>query len=350
MAKIKYGNFHIIIICGLMARMKDLIKKLKIAVILLVVVIGALAVYILYPLVKSSIQGQPFGKRLTGVNSQLTTYQLASINNLSDKNFEIAGEMLLNLSIPGEQNNNNTYVAPLFQASLIQPVQKNPLIIDGKPSVVYIGATSCIYCGENRWAMALALSRFGSFDKLYIGYSSLGDGDVPTLYWSPQNITTTGKVTYGNYYNSNYINFFSAEYDSPISSGFQFPVAQNPIQYFVANSTDPNYAMAMEFMNSTHLFQGTPFTFWGTSLDIGADAVVFGNSTSQSAVSNYPPITYMTHQQIFDELRNFRSTFAYEEYAAADIYIAQVCPSINNSAPICSLPAIKTMESKMKLT
>jgi hypothetical protein len=59
---------------------------------------------------------------------------------------------------------------------------------NGKPSVIYIGAISCVWCGENRWAMAMALSRFGSFNSLYIGYSSIHDGDVPTLYWKPQEL------------------------------------------------------------------------------------------------------------------------------------------------------------------
>jgi hypothetical protein len=215
--------------------------------------------------------------------------------------------------------------------------------------VIYIGAISCIYCGENRWAMALALSRFGYFGNLYTGYSSLGDGDVPTLYWAPQNYTTNSMITYGNSYHSNYINFFSAEYDSPITAGFEFPAIRDPIRYFVANATNSSYKTAMQFMDSTHLFQGTPYTFWGNSFNLGASGVVFGNGTSQTAISNSPPLTYMSHQQIYDQLSRFNSTFAYEEYAVADVYIAQVCPSINNAAQVCSLPAIKSMESRMGL-
>ena len=61
------------------------------------------------------------------------------------------------------------------------------------------------------------------------------------------------------------------------------------------------------------------------------------------------PLTYMTHQQIFNQLKGFNTTFAYEEYAVADVYVAQLCPSVSNSAPVCSLPAIQAYERKMGL-
>ncbi len=330
-----------------MARAAKTIFRLKVAVAVLSVAVAALALYIAYPSVELAVSGQPYGSRLTGINSPLSSYQLSVINNAPNSYFENAGEMLLNLSIKGEQSINRTYGGPLFEESLSHPVQHAPLVVDSKPSVIYIGAISCIYCGENRWAMALALSRFGKFGSLYTGYSSIGDGDVPTLYWVPQNYTSTGSVRYGNDYNSSYINFFSAEYDSPISGGFQFPASSNPIKIFVANATNQSYYSAMSLMNGTGLFQGTPYTFWGTSFNLGASGVVFGNGTSSTAISNKPPLTYMSHSQIFNMLHNFNSTFAYEEYAVAGVYVAQVCSSINNTASACSLPAIRRFEAEM---
>jgi hypothetical protein len=273
------------------------------------------------------------------------------INNAPNSNFETAWERVANLSIPNETGSNGTYTAPLFELSASHPVQVSPVIIAGKPSVIYIGAISCIYCAENRWAMALALSRFGSFNKLYIGYSALGDSDVPTLYWNADNYTTKSGATFGNGYSSSYINFISAEYDSPITGGFKFVNSQNPISYFVANAPNASYAQAMSFMNSTKLFRGTPFTLWGTSVNQGATGVVFGNATSSgsSGATNILPLTYMSHSQIFSQLQQFNSTFAYEQYAVADVYVAQACSSINNAASVCSLPAITTLEKEMGL-
>ena len=45
----------------------------------------------------------------------------------------------------------------------------------GKPEMLYIGAEWCPYCAAERWAMAVALERFGSFSPLRGVYSSSAD-------------------------------------------------------------------------------------------------------------------------------------------------------------------------------
>lgn len=264
---------------------------------------------------------------LAGIDTPLNSTELSIINNAPASYFESAGEKLLNGSITNE-----IALAPVSNSSKFSAFSVN-----GKPSVIYIGAISCIYCGENRWAMALALSRFGSFSKLYEGYSSFGDGDIPTLYWNKDNYTTPAGVTFGNFYSSNYINFISSEYDSPITAGFEV----QPLSYFIGKAPNSTYLKALSFMNSTNLFQGTPFTFWGNTAVTGADGVVFGNTTPTGSTL---PIASMTHAQVLSQFKNFSDQFAWSEYAAADIYISMVCPSINNSASICQLPAIQSIE------
>ncbi len=56
------------------------------------------------------------------------------------------------------------------------------------------------------------------------------------------------------------------------------------------------------------------------------------------------PLTNMTHEQVLAQLANPNDQFAWTEYAAADLYVAMVCSSINNTAPVCSLPAIQQLE------
>ncbi|HIH50530.1 MAG: DUF929 family protein [Candidatus Micrarchaeaceae archaeon] len=335
-----------------MASLKKEIKLLKTVIALLVIIIAALAVYVMYPYINLAVVGQPFGKRLTGIDTPLSSGQLSVINNAPNSNFETAWEKVTSLSIPGEQYAGNyIYTAPYFDISPLSAVRVTPPLIGGRPSVIYIGAISCVYCGESRWAMALALSRFGSFNRLYIGYSALGDSDVPTLYWNADNYTTNSGVTFGNGYSSSYINFISAEYDSPITGGFEFVNSQDPISYFVARAPNQSYEQAMSFMNGTSMFEGTPFTLWGRSLSRGAAGVIFGNATSSetTGTTNILPLTYMSQSQILNQLQQFNSSFSYEEYAAADVYVAQVCASINNAASVCSLPAITTLEKAMGL-
>jgi len=269
-----------------------------------------------------------FGSRLNGIDTPLNSTALSIINNAPDSYFEIAGEKLLNQTLTDQ----------VVLSKVPNSSKLNAFYVNGKPSVIYIGSISCIFCGENRWSMALALSRFGSFSALYKGYSSFGDGDVPTLYWTKDNYTTPEGVGYGNDYSSSYINFISADYESPIKAGFEL----QPLTYFINNSPNSTYRAAMSFMNGTNMFQGTPFTFWGNIIVDGADAVVFGNTTPSSATL---PLTYMTHGQVLSQLKNFNDQFAWGEYAGADVYISYLCPTINNSAPICSLPAIRKIES-----
>ncbi len=313
---------------GELIKKYGMLKKINYSLIAVVIILAALY---LQPYVLN--YGKPhFGNSIANIDMQLSPSNLAIINNASNNNFEIAGEMLINQTLkdpvlPFPANKTNQY--PEF-------------IVNGKPSVIYIGAISCVYCAENRWAMALALSRFGSFNKLFYGYSAFGDGDVPTLYWNDYNYTTNKGIGYSNYYSSNYINFISADSESNITQGF----TMQPLSDFIASAPNETYLKAFEFMNSTNEFQGTPFTFWGTTLETGADGIVFGNSTP---TSNKLDITYMTHQQVLDQLKNFNDQFAYGEYAAADVYIAYTCPSINNSAPVCTLPAIKKLEILMNV-
>ncbi len=263
---------------------------------------------------------------LAGINTPLNSSELSVINNAPNSYFETAGEMLLNGSIADSVGAKTNSTAPYT--------------INGKPSVIYLGSITCIFCGENRWAMALALSRFGEFSSLYKGYSSLGDGDLPTLYWRVDN-TTAPKAELGNYYTSNYINFISIEDTDPITGGFNLQ-SLSAIHSEINSTGNSTYLGAINKIIANNNFQGTPYTIWGNFIVPGADAEIFGNTPPNS--TGILPLQSMTHAQV---LRNFavpNSQFAWGEYAAADLYVAMTCNSINNAASVCSLPAIQELE------
>ncbi len=271
---------------------------------------------------------ESFGSRLTGINTQLNASDLSVINNASEAYFEEAGMMYLNRSIADSIVGSTKHV-PAF-------------IVNGKPSVIYFGSITCIFCGENRWAMALALSRFGNFSALFKGYSSLGDADVPTLYWAPAHYNQS-TVDLGSFYKSKYINFIAIEDTDPITAGFNlqnFGTIQQEI-----NSTGNNvYNAAFSFILNINNFQGTPYTIWGENQLGGADAIDFGN---RPPTNNTLPLTYMTHSQILAQLADPTTQFAWAEYAAADLYVAMACGSLgSNAPPICSLPAIRGIEKQ----
>ncbi len=325
------------------------IVRLNYILIALVVVVFVFAVYVLTnskgahsgTTVPAATAGSnnasgSFGRTIAGINRPFNATELATINNAPDSYFEKAGELLLNNSLADFQYPYN-----------VRPVNKSYITsgfsTGGKPSVIFIGALSCIFCGENRWAMALALSRFGSFGSLYYGYSALGDGDLPTIYFEPYNYTTPAGVAFGDNYTSSYVNFISAEYESPITAGFEI----QPLSYFISKAQNSTVVSALKFMNATGLFVGTPFTLWGNVLVPGADAVVLGDTIPTN--STYP-LQSMTHAQVLQRLRSFNTQFAYSEYAAADIYAAYACATVVSKPSFCSLPAIQGLESVLNVS
>ncbi|MGC8671695.1 MAG: DUF929 family protein [Candidatus Micrarchaeia archaeon] len=279
-------------------------------------------------------QQQPFGHRLTNINQPFNASELSAINNASDSFFEKAGEMLLNGSIDNQVG--------------IKTNNVQMFIVNGKPSVIYLGSITCLVCGENSWAVALALSRFGSFSALYKGYTSFGDADLPTVYWAPAYYNSSGKDSLGNFYSSKYINFISIDDENPITSSFDL----NPLNVISSNinaSDNLAYEDAFSYIinylgrNSSTAFQGgTPYMVWGSKQVNGADAFDVGNSTP---AGDSFPLQRMTHFQVISQLANPNDQFAWTEYAAADLYVAMVCTSINNAAPVCSLPAIEELET-----
>ncbi len=77
-----------------------------------------------------------------------------------------------------------------------------PLTSDGKPEVLYMGGEFCPYCAAQRWALAAALSRFGTFTGLSLIHSSPTDvyASTPTLSF------------YKSGYTSRYVSFIPVEW------------------------------------------------------------------------------------------------------------------------------------------
>jgi Domain of unknown function (DUF929) len=66
------------------------------------------------------------------------------------------------------------------------------LTLDGKPEVLYIGGEYCPYCAAERWAIATAVSRFGTLSGLSLIHSSPADvyASTPTLSFAKASYTS----------------------------------------------------------------------------------------------------------------------------------------------------------------
>jgi len=88
--------------------------------------------------------------------------------------------------------------APSSMQSALQKYSGTPFVSAGKPTVVYIGGEYCPYCAVERWALIMALLRFGNFTNLHYTASApndVGVGDYATLTFV------------GSSYSSQYISF-----------------------------------------------------------------------------------------------------------------------------------------------
>ncbi|HEX4434360.1 MAG TPA: DUF929 family protein [Acidimicrobiales bacterium] len=89
---------------------------------------------------------------------------------------------------------------------------------DGKPLITYVGAEYCPYCAAERWALAVALSRFGTFQNLSGTHSSGSD-----IYPNTQTLSF-----YGSSYSSAYVDFQPVEEATNQQVGDSYQSLQTP--------------------------------------------------------------------------------------------------------------------------
>jgi len=244
---------------------------------------------------------------------------------------------------------------------------KLPLLTyNGKPTFVYIGAQGCPFCAGTRWAIAIALSRFGNFSKLFYDRSATNDANVPTftfdynanLFYNAVSKPSidNGAAPYGNrnptpffvgaYYNSSYINFIPLD---EIGSSFLVNITGiADVSPFVFN----NVVLASQAFNSYHGFAIYNFLAGGVPFfDINNQYVFDGvdvNAGTYLTSSGGLNPAYSTHQDMLNSIETPTSgSFGQTVLGAANILTAQICETLNNTAPVCSLSYISGLENKL---
>jgi Domain of unknown function (DUF929) len=142
-----------------------------------------------------------------------------------------------------------------------------PLTANGKPEMLYMGAEYCPYCAAARWAMIVALSRFGTFSGLQTVHSAAANGagqaepDPNTPTWTFLHATYTSK----------YLTFTPVEMQTniPDTATGSYTVLQNPTKaqqalltkYDAAPYVDSSEAGAIPFIDfgNKYLSVGTPY-------------------------------------------------------------------------------------------
>ena len=187
----------------------------------------------------------------------------------------------------------------------------------GKPEILFVGAEYCPYCAAERWALAVALSRFGTFTGLHFIHSSSTDvyPDTPTLSF------------YGATYTSKYVDFQPVEMYGLVDNG---KILQEPN---AAQSALMSKFDAPPYVQSS---QSGSFPF----VDVGNQYIDIG--------AQYIPgdLAKLTWGQVATELRNDpSSTVAKDIDGAANSITAAIC-KITKDAPaaVCNSSAAKAGE------
>ncbi|MHB8565475.1 MAG: DUF929 family protein [Nitrososphaerales archaeon] len=251
-------------------------RQLILGLIIVVIVIGAIVGYLVYLQIIT-----PTSPTTTVIEPSVlnTPVSIALYNN-------ITGVSSSTLSTIGTGQSNN----PL--SSVTGP----SLTSVGKPEVLYIGGEYCPFCAAERWSMAVALSKFGSFSNLGYMISAANDQNLSTLTF------------YGSSYTSSYVSFVSVEmYDRSHAS------LQTPTQ---AESS---------LMSQYDSAGSIPF------VDLANQYVLVGSQYTTTVISG------LSWTQIGSQLNNPNSAVAKSIDGAANVLISAIC-KIDGAQPasICN--------------
>jgi thiol-disulfide isomerase/thioredoxin len=166
------------------------------------------------------------------------------------------------------------------------------LTLDGKPELLYIGGQYCPYCAAERWAIAAALSRFGTLSGLQFIHSSPTDSypDTPTLSFAHAR------------YASKYLAFVPVEWYS------EKPQAGTPTGY--AHLEQPTPQQAALFAK-----YGGSFPF----VDIGNQYLVPGAQYVPGDLAN------LSWAQVASAMRDPSSAVGQDIDGAANMITAAIC-------------------------
>jgi len=184
----------------------------------------------------------------------------------------------------------------------------------GKPLITYIGAEYCPYCAAERWSLAVALSRFGTFENLSGTHSSVSDEFPGTQTLS----------FYGSSYTSPYVDFQAVEEATNQPNGSSYRSLQAP-------------TAAQTALMAKYDTQGSiPF------LDIANRYVITGSSFSPQILQG------LSRSQIAADLSNPGSAVAQAiDGAANDITAAIASVTGNQPSSVGSSATIAAIAQKL---
>jgi Domain of unknown function (DUF929) len=248
----------------------------------------------------SSPQGKsngPTGAALAAVVAKVTSVPASTLNAVGDGNGAVTGKPTT--------------------------ISGTTLTANGKPEMLYIGAEYCPYCGAERWAMIVALSRFGTFKGLATVHSALSNGagdpepDPDTPTWTFLHAT----------YSSPYLTF------TPVEETTNIPDPSNGEYTPLQNPTTAEQAVATKYEGSAG---SIPF------IDFGNHYMIEGVSYDPGVLDGNSWLTDAT------DLSNPSSSVAQGADGTANYITAAICKGMTNNLPASACTStVQSLESQI---
>ncbi len=193
---------------------------------------------------------------------------------------------------------------------------------NGKPEMLYIGAEYCPYCAAERWAMIVALSRFGTFTGLSTVHSAVTNGsgqsepDPDTPTWTFLNAT----------YSSPYLTFTHVEEytNIPDASNGEYTPLQTP--------TSAQQALVTKYAGAAG---SIPF------IDFGNKYMVEGASYDAGVLAG------LSWATVAADLHNPSSPVAKAVLGTANYITAAICKMTGNQPASACTPTVQSLQSQI---
>jgi hypothetical protein len=202
-------------------------------------------------------------------------------------------------------------------------ISGSALTANGKPEVLYMGAEYCPFCAAERWAMIVALSRFGTFSGLATVHSAAANGAGDA---EPDPNTPTWTFLHAKY-TSQYLTFSTVELQTniPDRSTGTYTNLETPTsaQGALINKYDSSSGGAIPFVDF-----GNKYLIAGASYNAG---VLAGLSWATIAA----------------DLSNPSSPVAQAVDGTANYITAALCQLTGNQPASACTATVKSLESQI---
>jgi hypothetical protein len=188
---------------------------------------------------------------------------------------------------------------------------------NGKPEMLYIGAEYCPYCAAERWAMIVALSRFGTFSGLSTVHSSSTDVYPNTPTWT----------FYKSSYTSPYLTF------TPVETTTNVADASNTPPYVTLQTpTAAQQALITKYVGASG---SIPF------IDFGNKYLISGASYNPALLAG------LSWSTIATDLSNPSSPVAQAVDGTANYITAAICKMTGNQPASACTTTVQSLESQI---